>query len=104
MKGEQGDAPGAIAAAREPDGIDRRIVRGFEEGVCAFLVGAGEMARGQEALRMEAEIETRIEALRELERAIGDGRIQPRARSDNRDSHAWRPRKIRLANHCTMQL
>ena len=58
MKREQGDAARAIAAAREPDGVDGCIVRDFEERVGALLVGAGEMARGAETLRMEARVES----------------------------------------------
>src|SRR6185436_8691182 len=94
----QRDAARAVTATREPDGVDGLVVGGFEKGLRAFVVGAGKVAGRAEALRMEGEHELGVERTRERLRAFGDRRIEPRARSDNRDSHAailmdWRTRK-----------
>ena len=54
-----GDAVGAIAAAREPDGVDRRVGHHFAQRRQPRLVGAGEMAVGQKALRMDRQARSR---------------------------------------------
>ena len=65
-KRQRQDAAGAVAAAREPDGIDRRIVGDLHERVGAGLVFAGEMAVLEEALRMEDELGARAESPRAM--------------------------------------
>ena len=50
-----GQAARAIAAAREPQRIEARIVRDLEEGAARAVVVAGEMAGRQKALRREVQ-------------------------------------------------
>jgi hypothetical protein len=50
------DAVGAVAAAREPDGVEGGVVGGLDEGLGAGGVGAGEMAFAEETLRMEHQL------------------------------------------------
>src|SRR5262249_58818549 len=47
---------GAVAAAREPQDIDVGVVRHLEKGPRANGVVAGEMASGEETLRMEDDL------------------------------------------------
>ncbi len=54
-----GDAVGAIAAARPPDRIECGIIGEFENGGGAGVIGPGEMAVIEKALRMDGEFDLR---------------------------------------------
>ena len=58
--GAFGDPVCAIAAARKPYGIDRRVVRNLDERVLARRVGSSEMPCGQKALRVEVDVRGRL--------------------------------------------
>ena len=54
-----GNAVRAVAAAREPHRIERRVIRAFREGFKPLRVAAREMALFEKALRVECEVEPR---------------------------------------------
>ena len=51
------DAAGAVTAAAEPDRIERRVVGDVQERLGARRIRSGEVAGGQEALRMEDDLD-----------------------------------------------
>ena len=81
-----GDAARAVAAAREPDGVDRRIGHRLAQRRQPLDVGTGEMARAGEALRVDDQF--RIAA------GLGDGGnrlgglgVERATRRDDGDPH-----------------
>ena len=77
-KRQRQDPAGAIAAAREPDGVDGGIVGDLHECIGARLVVAREMAVREEALRMEDEFGTRAPFVpRDSVYTLGHIRFEP---------------------------
>ena len=81
-----GNAVGPVSAAREPHGIDRRIGHHLAQGRQPSLVRPGEMALGEEALRMDDELAVAA--------ALGNRRhrfrglpLQRATGGDHRDAH-----------------
>ena len=82
--GGLGNAVRPIAATRQPDGVDAGIGRDFAEGREPVLVGAGEMAVAEEALRVDDQLAIAAARNHRLH-PLGGGGVQPAARRDNRD-------------------
>ncbi|HEX4860963.1 MAG TPA: hypothetical protein VFV07_06975, partial [Rhizomicrobium sp.] len=86
--GPLGDAPRAIAAAREPHRVEIGIVGRVQERSCALGIGAREMSARQEALRMEMEIDVRVQVPGQRRHLAREFRRQARGRSHDGDARS----------------
>jgi hypothetical protein len=92
-----GDSAGAVAAAREPDGVEVGIVGHLDQRLQPSAVVAGEMPVGKEALRMEEELGLGMRLRRQRRHPLGDRGFDRRAWRHHSDPHPFAPLIFEMA-------